>query len=385
MPGQTVRRVWINNNNDQQQETIMIRINRRGFIAGAGAAATLPMLGSRALAADPIKIGYIYVGPVDDGGWTTAHERARQQMMKALGDKITSQYVDNVPESPDAANTLSDLANQGCKLIYATSFGFMEPAMKVAADFPDVNFEICTGFKTAPNVSNYNGRFHEGRSVCGTIAGHLSKAGVGGYLGTFPVPEVVAGINAFTLAARKVNPNFKTKVVWINTWFDPAKEGDAARALGDAGVDVMTQHTDSPAAVQYCQSKGIPTFGQDNDQSQFGPDVVKTSTVLEWGDYYTRRAQAMVDGSYKAGGDSYEGIKEGLVQMAPLNPNLPPDVADAANKVIQGWKDGSYDVFAGPIKDQQGNVKVPEGSKLSYGDILGINWLVEGVEGTLPS
>jgi basic membrane protein A len=363
----------------------MIRLNRRGFIAGAGAAATLPMMGGHAFAADPIKIGYIYVGPVDDGGWTTAHERGRQQMMKALGDKVTSQYVDNVPESPDAANTLSDLANQGCKLIYATSFGFMEPAMKVAGDFPDVNFEICTGFKTAPNVSNYNGRFHEGRAVCGTIAGHLSKAGVGGYLGTFPVPEVVAGINAFTLAARRINPNFKTKVVWINTWFDPAKEGDAARALADAGVDVMTQHTDSPAAVQYCQSKGIPTFGQDNDQSQFGPDVVKTSTVLEWGDYYTRRAQAMVDGSYKAGGDSYEGIKEGLVQMAALNPNLPADVAADANKVIAGWKDGSYDVFEGPIKDQAGNVKVPAGSKLSYGDILGINWLVEGVEGTLPS
>jgi simple sugar transport system substrate-binding protein len=362
----------------------MIRINRRGFIAGAGAATALPMLAGRAGAADPLKIGYIYVGPVDDGGWTTSHERGRQQMMAALGDSIASQYVDNVPESPDAANVLSDLANQGCKLIYATSFGFMEPAMKVAADFPDVNFEICTGFKSAPNVSNYNGRFHEGRAVCGTIAGYLSKKGVGGYLGTFPVPEVVAGINAFTLAARRINPDFTTKIVWINTWFDPAKEGDAARALADAGADVITQHTDSPAAVQYCESKDIPTFGQDNDQSQFGPNMVKTSTVLEWGDYYTRRAKAMLDGSYKPQ-DMYEGIKEGVVQMAPLNPNLPPEVAEAAQKVIDGWKDGSYDVFAGPIKDQAGNVKVPESSALSYGDILGINWLVEGVDGTMPS
>jgi simple sugar transport system substrate-binding protein len=362
----------------------MFNINRRGFIAGAGAAATLPLVANRAFAADPLKIGFIYVGPHDDQGWSTAHDRGRLEMEKALAGKVVTTYVENVPESPDAVNPLSDLANQGNKLIFATSFGFMEPALQVAPQFPDVKFETCTGFKDLPNHCNYNGRFHEGRAVCGTIAGHLSKKGVGGYLGTFPVPEVIAGINAFTLSARRINPNFTTKVVWINTWYDPAKEGDAARALADAGVDVMTQHTDSPAAVQLCESKGIVTFGQDNDQSQYAPNMVKTSTVCNWGPYYLRRAQAMLDGSYKEE-DVYEGIKEGRVSMAPLNPNLPADVAADATKVIQGWTDGSYDVFEGPIKDQQGNVKVPAGSKLSYGDILGINWLVEGVEGTLPS
>jgi len=348
----------------------MIKLNRRHFIGGTAAAASLPLLGRPAFADDPLKVGFIYVGPHDDQGWSTAHDRGRMEMEKALSGKVVSTYVENVPESPDAGNPLSDLANQGNKLIFATSFGFMEPVMAVAPNFAGTKFETCTGFKTADNVCNYNGRFHEGRAVIGTIAGHLSKKGVGGYLGTYPVPEVVAGINAFTLAARRINPSFTTKVVWINSWYDPAKEGDAARALADAGVDVMTQHTDSPAAVQLCESKGIPTFGQDNDQSQFGPNMVKTSTVCNWGPYYTRRVQAMLDGTYKEE-DTYEGIKEGLVSMAPLNPNLPADVAADANKVIQGWKDGSWDVFEGPIKDQAGNVKVPAGSKLSYGDILG--------------
>ncbi len=363
----------------------MIRLNRRGFMAGAGAAAAaLPILGSRAFADDPVKIGFIYVGPHDDQGWSTAHDRGRLEMEKALGGKVTTSYVENVPESPDAANPMSDMANQGAKLIFATSFGFMDPALSVAPQFPNVKFETCTGYKDAPNACNYNARFHEGRSVCGTIAGHLSKAGVGGYIATYPVPEVVAGINAFTLAARRINPSFKTKVIWINTWVDAAKEADAARALGDAGVDVMTQHTDTPAAVQYCESKGIPTFGQDNDQSQFAPNMVKTSTICNWGPYYTRRVQALLDGSYKEE-DVYEGIKEDRVQMAPFNPNLPADVAADAQKVLDGWKDGSFDIFAGPIKDQKGNVKVADGAKLSYGDILGINWLVEGVEGDLPS
>jgi simple sugar transport system substrate-binding protein len=360
----------------------MIHLNRRRFVQVAGAAAALPILGRQAFSADaPLKVGYLYVGPINDGGWNTAHEQARQQMLKALGDKVTSVYVENVVEGPDSERVIRDLVSQGCGLVFATSFGYMDSLMKVAKQNPNVRFMMCTGYKKAPNVANYNIRFHEGRSVIGTIAGMLSKTGVGGYLATFPVPEVVSGINSFQLAAQKVNPKFRTKVIWINTWFDPAKEADAARALIDQGCDVMTQHTDSPAAVQLCEQKGIPTFGQGADQSKFAPTMCKTSTEDEWGPFYTKAAQEVLDGTWKPE-DEYWGMKEGAIQMAPIT-NVPDDVKAAGEKIIAGWKDGSYNVYAGPIKDQTGAVKVPEGKTMSYDEILGLNWLVDGVDGKM--
>ena len=360
----------------------MINLNRRRFVQVAGAAAALPLLGRAAYSADkPLKVGYLYVGPINDGGWNTAHEAGRQQMLKALGDKVTSVYVENVAEGPDSERVLRDLANQGNTLLYATSFGYMDSLMKVAKAFPDIKVEMCTGFKPAPNLANYNIRFHEARSVIGTIAGHLSKTGVGGYLATFPVPEVVSGINSFQLAAQKVNPKFRTKVIWINTWYDPAKEADAARALIDQGCDVMTQHTDSPAAVQLCESKSIPTFGQGADQSKFAPTMCKTSTEDQWGPFYTQAAQAVLDGSWKPK-DEYWGLKEGALKLAPIT-HVPDDVKAAGEKVIAGWNDGSYNVYAGPIKAQDGTVKVAAGSTLSNDDILGLNWLVDGVEGKM--
>ena len=362
-----------------------MNMNRRRFVQAAATtaiAAALPIIHTRsAFAADPLKIGYVYVGPINDGGWNTAHEAARQEMLKALGDKVTSVYVENVPEGPDSERVIRDLANQGCGLIFGTSFGYMDSLMKVAKDFPNIKFEMCTGFKHAPNVANYNIRFHEGRSVIGTIAGMLTKTNLGGYLATFPVPEVVSGINSFQLAAQKVNPKFRTKVIWINTWFDPAKEADAARALIDQGADVMTQHTDSPAAVQVCEQKGIPTFGQGADQSQFAPTMCKTSTEDQWGPFYTQAAKAVLDGTWKAQ-DEYWGMKEGAIKMAPIT-HVPDDVKAAAEKVISGWMDGSYNCYAGPIKDQSGAVKVPAGSVLSNDDILGLNWLVDGVDGKI--
>ena len=363
----------------------MINLNRRRFVQAAATtaiAAALPLIHTRgAQAADPLKIGYVYVGPVNDGGWNTAHEAARQEMMKALGDKVTSSYVENVAEGPDSERVIRDFANQGCGLIFATSVGYMDALMKVAKDFPDIKFEMCTGFKHAPNVANYNIRFHEGRSVIGTIAGMLTKTNVGGYLATFPVPEVVSGINSFQLAAQKVNPKFRTKVIWINTWFDPAKEADAARALIDQGCDVMTQHTDSPAAVQLCESKGIPTFGQGADQSQFAPTMCKTSTEDQWGPFYTTAAKDVLAGSWKPE-DEYWGMKEGAIKMAPIS-HVPDDVKAAGDKVIQGWMDGTYNVYAGPIKDQSGAVKVAEGKTMTDDEILGLNWLVDGVDGKM--
>jgi len=365
------------------RSNVMISLNRRTFIVGAGAAATLPLLVGRASAADPLKVGYIYVGPINDGGWNTAHEAGRQQMLKTLGDKVTSVYVENVAEGPDSERVMRDLVNQGCKLIYATSVGYNDFALKIAKAFPDVKVEMCTGWNQAPNLSNYNIRFHQARSIFGTMAAMLSKTGVGGYLATQAVPEVVSGINSFTIAARKVNPNWKTKVIWINTWYDPAKEADAARALIDQGCDVMTQHTDSPAAVQVCEKASVPTFGQGADQSQFAPTMCKTSSEDKWAPFYTNSAQAVVGGSWK-NDDEYWGLKEGALQLAPIK-NVPDDVKAAGEKVIQGWMDGSYNVYAGPIKAQDGTVKAAEGAALSDGDILGMNWLAEGVDGTLPS
>lgn len=365
---------------------VMIRMNRRSvLVAGSAAAASMALLGSKASAADPLKVGYIYVGPINDGGWNTAHEAGRQEMLKALGDKVVSQYVENVPEGPDSERVLRDLYNQGNKLLYATSFGYMDSAVKVAQAYPDVVIEMCTGFKPSSNnnLSNYNIRFHQARSMWGTMAAMLSKSGVGGYLATFPVPEVVSGINSFTIAARAVNPNFKTKVIWINTWYDPAKEADAAKALIDQGADVLTQHTDSPAAVQVCESKGVPTFGQGADQSQFGPTMCKSSSLDLWGSFYTQRTQAVLDGKWKPE-DTYWGIKEGALGVAPIV-NVPDDVKAAGEKIIAGWKDGTYDVYKGPIKAQDGTVKAAEGAALNDGDILGMDWLVEGVDGTLPS
>jgi basic membrane protein A and related proteins len=362
----------------------MMNMNRRRFIqatATTAVAAALPLLHSPAYADAPLKIGYVYVGPVDDGGWNTAHEAARQEMLKTLGDKVTSTYVASVNEGPDSERVFRDLANQGCGLIFGTSFGYMDSLMKVAKAFPNIKFEMCTGFKKAPNVANYNIRFHEGRSVIGTIAGMLSKTGVGGYLATFPVPEVVSGINSFQLAAQKVNPKFRTKVIWINTWFDPAKEADAARALIDQGCDVMTQHTDSPAAVQVCESKSIPTFGQGADQSQYAPKMCKTSTEDQWGPFYTSAAQDVIAGKWQ-NTDEYWGMKEGAIKMAPIT-NVPDDVKAAGDAVIKGWMDGTYNVYAGPIKDQTGAVKVAAGSAMSMDDVLGLNWLVDGVDGKM--
>ena len=361
----------------------MIKLNRRIFLAGAGAAATLPLLANRASAADPLKVGYIYVGPINDGGWNTAHEAGRQQMLKSLGDKVTSVYVENVAEGPDSERVMRDLVNQGCKLIYATSVGYNDFALKVAKAFPDVKVEMCTGWNHADNLSNYNIRFHQARSIFGTMAGMLSKSGVGGYLATQAVPEVVSGINSFTIAARKVNPNFKTKVIWINTWYDPAKEADAARALIDQGCDVLTQHTDSPAAVQVCESKGVPTFGQGADQSQFGPKMCKSSSLDLWGSFYTTRTQAVLDGNWKPE-DTYWGFKEGALDIAPIK-NVADDVKAAGEKVKAGWLDGSYNVYAGPIKAQDGSVKAAAGAALDDGAILGMDWLAEGVDGALPS
>lgn len=354
-------------------------ITRRNFIKTASAAAALSLFAKNATAQEPLKVAFMYVGPVGDFGWTYAHDQSRLQMVAELGDKVSTTFVESVPEGPDAERVLRELAQQGNKLIFATSFGYMNPTVKVAQQFPDVYFEHATGFQRAANMATYNARFHEGRSVIGTIAGHMSKNGIGGYIASFPIPEVVMGINAFTLAAQKINPDFQTKVIWVNSWFDPAKEADATRALIDQGVDAITQHTDSPAPLQVAEERGVIGFGQAADMVSFAPNAHMTAIVDDWAPYYVSRVNAVLDGSWSSG-DTWWGLKEGAVGIAPYNDAMPADVAAAADNVKNGIIAGTWDPFAGPVNDQSGTERVPNGGTLDDGQLLTMDWYVAGVQ-----
>ena len=357
----------------------MTKFTRRDFVKAVGAASALPLLGASAQAAEPFKVGFIFLGPVGDYGWTWAHDKGRREMEAALGGAVKTTNVENVKEDASAIPILRDLARQGNKLIFATSFGYMDQVLEVAKEFPDVKFEHCTGFKRAANVTTYNSRFHEGRAVTGTIAGKVSKSGVIGYLGSFKIPEVVMGVNAFTLAAQAVNPKIQTKLVMIDSWFDPAKETAATETLANLGCDVIATHTDSPAPLQFCQKKGIFGFGQGADMSKFAPKAHLTAIEDIWGPHYTARVKAAMAGTWKSE-DFWDGIKEGAVKVSAYNASLAKDAQDAANKVIDGYKAGLYDVFTGPIYDQGGALKVKEGQKMGLGDLATIDWYVKGIQ-----
>jgi basic membrane protein A and related proteins len=355
-------------------------INRRNFLQTAAAGlSALPALGRGALAAEPLKVGFIFLGPIGDYGWTWAHNKGRLAMDAALKGQIVSSYVENVKEDASAVPILKDLAQNGSKLIFTTSYGYMDQTIEVAKQFPDVKFEHCTGYKHADNVGTYNSRFHQGRAVEGTLAGLLSKSGTIGYLGSYKVPEVVLGVNSFTLAAQAVNPNIKTKLIMIDSWFDPAKEAAAVQTLINLGCDVVAQHTDSPAGLQVCEKSKVWCFGQGADMSRFAPKTQATGIEDIWGPYYISRAQALVDGSWKPD-DAWWGFKEGTVVMSPYNKALPDNAKAAADKVIAGWKDGSYDVFTGPIADQDGKERVAKGQRMEDKDLAVIDWYVKGVQ-----
>jgi len=349
----------------------MTILTRRNFIKTAAAASTLPLMGRAAFADEPLKVGYIYLGPVGDFGWTWAHEKGRKAMVDHFGGKVVADYVENVAEDQSATPVIKDLAAQGHKLIFTTSFGYMDQTLEVAKAYPDAKFEHCTGYKKADNVGVYNNRFHEGRAVQGTIAGHMSKTGVIGYLGSFKVPEVVMGVNSFALSAQAVNPKIKVKLVMIDSWFDPAKEAAAAETLANLGCDVIATHTDSPAALQVCEKKKIYGFGQGADMSRFAPHAHLTAIEDIWGPYYISRAQAMLDGKWAS---------DDAVVMAPYNKSLPAPVVAAAKKIVDGYMTGTYDVFTGPIADQAGADKVAKGEKMPLDKLAGIDWYVKGVE-----
>jgi basic membrane protein A len=360
--------------------------SRRSFnkMLGATVAGTA-ILGSRrrAAAADPFKAGFIYVGPIADFGWTYQHDVGRKAVEAALGDKVKTSYVESVKEGPDAERVIHELAQTGHGIIFTTSFGFMNPTVKVAKQFPKVKFEHCTGYKQAKNVATYNIRFYESRYVQGVIAGKLSKSGVVGYIGSVPIPEVVMGMNAVMQGLRSVNPNGKIKIIWVNGWYDPGKEGDSAKALIDQGCDIICQHTDSAAPLQVAEQRGVHGFGEASDMIKLAPKAQLSSLVDHWNDYYVQRVTAAMDGSWKSG-DVWGGFASGMLQMAPFR-NMPDDVATAGQAALDGIKDGKIAIFKGPIKDQNGALKVKDGEVLPDKDVLGMNWLAEGVEGKLPS
>ena len=352
--------------------------DRRHLLLGAaGLAAAGATRPARAQSA-PLKIAYMYVGPVGDLGYSYQHDQSRVAVERHFGAKVTTQFVENVAEGPDAERVLRQLAGSA-GMIFSTSFGFMNPCERVARQVPRVKFEQATGYKTLANMAEYNARFHEGRAVCGTVAGHLSKTGVAGYVASFPIPEVVMGVNAFTLAARKVNPNFRTKVIWVNSWFDPGKEADAGKSLLDQGCDVLAQHTDSPAVVQLAEARGALAFGQSSDMARFGPKACLTSIVDDWSGYCIQRVQAALDGTWKTG-SVWWGMKEGMVVLPPWGPAVTPEARAAGDALKAGIIAGTVNPFAGPISDNAGKPRIAAGLSIPDDDLLKMNWYVEGVQ-----
>ena len=358
----------------------MTILNRRRLLQYGAAGAALPLIGGRAFAqGEPLKVGFMLIGTPNDNGWNHGHQVGAEFMKEQLGDAVEFTVVEEVPEGPDCERVLRDLAASGHKLIFSTSFGYGDYVIKVAPQFPDVIFEHATGYQRAANVGTYNARFHEGRAVCGTVAGHLSVTGKAGYIGSFPIPEVIMGINSFTLAARKINPAFTMTPVYISTWNDPAKEADAARAMIDQGIDIVTQHTDGPAALQVVEERGaVGGFGQGADMSAFAPNAQLTSIIDWWGPHYAKTAQEVIDGTWTSN-DEWPGLKEGAVVIGPYGPKVTPEIQAEAEAIKQGQIDGTFNIFTGPINDHTGAEKVPAGVTLTDGELLSMDWYVEGV------
>lgn len=327
--------------------------------------------------AAPLKVGFVYVSPVGQAGWTYQHDLGRRAMEKALGAQVSTTVVESVPEGADAERVLRDLAAQGCGLIFATSFGYGEPTLRTAADFPNVKFEHAGGYKTAANVGTYNARDYEGRFLAGLLAGRTSKTGVAGYVAGFPVPEVVQGINAFTRGMRAANPKAVVKVIWLNTWFDPAKERDAALALVGQGADVLTHHTASPAVAEVAEEKHVRLLAYHSDMRAFAPHAQLAAVTHEWGGYYTQVARDVIDGRWKPGA-VWGGMKSGFVQLSALDPALPKPLRDE----VQAWResivDGSFKPFSGRLVDQHGKVRQERG-EMPDSAIAAMDWFIDGV------
>jgi basic membrane protein A len=359
-----------------------MQTTRRTVLRSALAVPAIGGLSRLAAAADPLQIGFVYVAPIGDAGWTYQHELGRRAMDAALAGKVKSTYVENVEEGADAERVIRKLATDGNKLIFTTSFGYMNPTLKVAEQMPAVKFEHATGYKRSANLSTYSARFYEGRYLAGLIAGRMSKTGVIGYIAAFPIPEVVQGINATLIAAQSVNPKATIKVVWTSSWFDPGKERAAADTLISQGADVVTNHTDSTAVVQAGEEKGIWSLSYNSDMAKYGPKTCLTGVTMVWDQYYIDEANAVLGGTWKSH-DTWGGVKEGMIKLAPYNKALPDAVVKEVADKQAALASGTLKPFAGPLKDQSGKQVVAAGTSMSDKDILGMKFFLEGVQGKL--
>jgi basic membrane protein A and related proteins len=335
--------------------------------------------------AEPLKIAFAYVGPVGDGGWTFAHDNARKAIEKTYGDKIVTTYVEKVPEGADAERVFRDMVGQGNKLIFGTTFGYMEPMLKVAADAKDVKFEHATGYKSAENLRSYDSRTYEGAYMAGVIAGGMTKSNTLGVVGSIPIPEVIRNINSFTLGAQSVNPKVKTKVVWVNDWFNPPKETEAATSLMNGGADVLFQNTDSSAVLQAAEKAGKHAFGWDSDMTAYGPKAHLASSVINWTPYYTKTVKEVLDGTWKTSPTKiWWGVKEGAIDLVSISDQVPAELKAKAEAAKTGLKDGSLVIWKGPIMNNAGKEVLPK-DKVADDEFLGgINFYVKGVEGKVP-
>ncbi|MDI3336572.1 BMP family ABC transporter substrate-binding protein [Defluviimonas aestuarii] len=361
-------------------------MKRRHLLASAALGLGLAFSGAANAQMDKVKACFVYVGPVGDGGWTYQHDVGRQDVEAAFGDRVETAFQENVPEGADAERVLTQMALSGCNIIFTTSFGYMDPTNAVAAKFPNVMFEHATGYKRDhPNVSTYNARFYEGRAVQGTIAGRMTKTNKIGYIASFPIPEVVMGINSYYLHAKKVNPDVELTVVWAYTWFDPAKEADAAKAMIEQGVDVIAAHTDSTAPLaEAAKSNGaVIGFGQASDMSEYAPSPRVSSIIDNWGPYYVKRVGQLLDGTYESG-DAWEGISGGEVLIGDITDAVPAEVKAEAEAMRDAIAAGSYHPFTGPINKQDGSAWLAEGQTAPDGDLLGMGFYVEGITGEIP-
>ena len=360
-----------------------------GALVGCGkkeepVAAAAPAASAPAPKPEPLKIAFAYVGPVGDGGWTFAHDNGRKAAEAEFGDKIKTSFVEKVPEGADAERVFRDLATQGNKIIFATSFGYMEPMLKVAGEFPDVKFEHATGYKTAPNMRIYDSSFYQDAYMAGIIAGKMSKTGTIGFVGSFPIPEVLRNINAFTLGAQTVNPKIKTKVVWVSTWFDPPKESEAAQSLINGGADVLLQNTDSTAVLQTAEKNGKYAFGWDSDMSAFAPKAHLASAVVDWSGYYKKAIKEVMDKTWKTERTVW-GVKEGTNDLIKIADVVPEDIKKKIDEIKAGMKGGTFEVFTGPILDSTGKERLAKDAKADQEWKDKVDFYVKGVDGKIPS
>ena len=335
--------------------------------------------------AEPLKVAFAYVGPVGDGGWTFAHDNARKAVEKEFGDKVATSFVEKVPEAADAERVFRDMVGQGNKLIFGTTFGYMEPMLKVAADNKEVKFEHATGYKQADNMRTYDSRTYEGAYMAGVIAGKMTKTNVLGVVGSIPIPEVIRNINAFTLGAQSSNPKIKTKVVWVNEWFNPPKETEAAQSLINGGVDVLMQNTDSSAVLQTAEKNGKYAFGWDSDMTAYGPKAHLASAVINWAPYYIKAVGEALNGTWTGNQHNWWGVKEGAIDIVSIADSVPAETKAAVDKVKAGLKDGSFQIWKGPITGSDGKLVLKKDEVADDKFLSGISFYVKGVEGKVPS